>query len=225
MANTRRKEKQRRRRTQRAGKRRHTGGENTGLNYLLFGDKTQHKPLTISQAVEAGALRPLKEQVKQRYAAHNAAQLGEVIKMTKGQIASSLQDVKTMPELMHEVSKTLDALISELSQKGECLSEQANKLLTQLVFITSSDTILGSLEEVQKEKAAAEKAAAEKAAAVKAAAEKAAAEKAAAEKAKAEEEAAAERAAVQAKAEQEAKAEKSKQEGQPAGMPPQTETV
>ena len=209
MANTRRKEKQRRRRTQRAGKRRHTGGENTGLNYLLFGDKTQHKPLTISQAVEAGALRPLKEQVKQRYAAHNAAQLGEVIKMTKGQIASSLQDVKTMPELMHEVSKTLDALISELSQKGECLSEQANKLLTQLVFITSSDTILGSLEEVQKEKAAAERAAAEKAAA----------EKAAAEKAKAE------RAAVQAKAEQEAKAEKSKQEGQPAGMPPKTETV
>ena len=201
MANTRRKEKQRRRRTQRAGKRRHTGGENTGLNYLLFGDKTQgHEPLAISQAVEAGALRPLKEQVKQRYAAHNAAQLGEVIKMTKGQIASSLQDVKTMPELMHEVSKTLDALISELSQKGECLSEQANKLLTQLVFITSSDTILGSLEEVQKEKAAAEKAAAEKA--------------------KAEEEAAAERAAVQAKAEQEAKAEKSKQEGQTSGIAP-----
>jgi seryl-tRNA synthetase len=170
----------------------------------------ENKPLAFSRteaarrAATRGAIRPLKEQVKERYAAHTAAHLEKVIKTTKEQIASSLQNVKTMPELMHEVNKTLDALISELSQKDDGLSGKVKESLTQLVFITSSDAILGSLEEAQKEKAAAEKAAADKAAAEKAAAEKAAAEKAKAEK---------------------AAAKGSGQEGQGLGLPPSTETV
>ena len=151
-----------------------------------------------------GAISPLRRQVKQRYAEYSASELGKVIDETNAQVAPSLENVKTMPGLMHEVSKRLDALISELSQKDECLSVEVRELLTQLAFIISPDAVLNSLEEERKEKAAAEKAAAEKAAAEKAAAEKAAAEKAAAEKAAAEKAAAEKAAAEKAKEQQEA---------------------
>ena len=183
MANTRRKGKQRRRQTRRGGTKRQRGGENTGLDDLLFGDKTQgHRPLALSKAREGamgaampGAISPLRRQVKQRYADYSASELGKVIDETKAQVAPSLANVKTVPGLMHEVSKRLDALVSELSQKEECLSGEVRELLTQLVFIISPDAVLNSLEEERKEKAAAEKATAEKAAADKAAVEKTAA--------------------------------------------------
>jgi hypothetical protein len=162
MVRTRRNGKQCWRRTQRAGRKPQAGGDNTGIDYLLFGNKTQgHNPLAISQARDGttvanaqGAIKSLRRQVKERYAKHTAEQLGKVVEETKTQVASTLKDVKTMPGLMNEVTKRLDSLISELNENSECLSENVKRLLTQLIFILSSDTVISSLDAELNDKAA-----------------------------------------------------------------------
>ena len=168
---------------------RQAGGQNSGLDYLLFGDKTTEgaprTPLTLAKpsaaAADAGkpqaTMDPFRKQIKQRYAKVSAQQMKEVIDNVK-QVSEQLKSVKTIPELMAEIHNKFDSLMNNLSKKTNSLGEDSQSDLTALILLFSSDAVMSALkaEAAEKEKQEAEAAAAEK--------EKQEAEAAAAEKEK-----------------------------------------
>ena len=171
------------RRTRRSRMSRQIGGQNTGLDYLLFGDKTAQgtprTPLTLanpSAAADAGkqqdTMDPFRSQIKQRYAKASAQQMKEVIDNVK-QVSEQLKSVRTIPEVMAEIHNKFDSLMNNLSKKTESLGEESQNDLTALILLFSSDAIISALKaeaaekEQQEEKAAKEKQEAEAAAAEK----------------------------------------------------------
>ena len=171
------------RRTRRSRMSRQVGGQNSGLDYLLFGDKTaqglSRTPLTLAKpsgAADAGkpqdTMDPFRKQIKQRYAKASAQQMKEVIDNVK-QVSEQLKSVKTIPELMAEIHNKFDSLMNNLSKKTESLGEESQRDLTALILLFSSDAVMSALKaeaaekEKQEEKAAREKQEAEAAAAEK----------------------------------------------------------
>ena len=183
MARTRRSNgKQGGRRTRRSAMPRQVGGQNTGLDYLLFGDMTAdgkpRKPLTIAKpsgAADAGkpqdTMDPFRKQINARYANATAEQINTVIDNVK-QVSEHLKSVKTMPELMAEIHNNFDSLMKNLSNETKSLGKESQKDLTALILLFSSDAVMNALKaeaaekEQQEEKAAKEKQEAEEAAGV-----------------------------------------------------------
>ena len=163
------------RRTRRSRMPRQAGGQNSGLDYLLFGDKTTEgaprTPLTLAKpsaaAADAGkpqaTMDPFRKQIKQRYAKVSAQQMKEVIDNVK-QVSEQLKSVKTIPELMAEIHNKFDSLMNNLSKKTNSLGEDSQIDLTALILLFSSDAVMSALkaEAAEKEKQEAEAAAAEK---------------------------------------------------------------
>ena len=153
---------------------RQVGGQNSGLDYLLFGDKTAEgtprTPLTLakaSAAADAGkpldTMDPFRKQIKQRYAKASAQEMKEVIDNVK-QVSEQFKSVKTMPELITEIHNKFDSLMNNLSKKTESLGDESQSDLTALILLFSSDAVMSALraEAAEKEKQEAEAAAAEK---------------------------------------------------------------
>ncbi len=162
------------RRTRRSPMPRQVGGQNTGLDYLLFGDKTAEgaprTPLTLaksSTAADAGkpqdTMDPFRKQIKQRYAKASAQQMKDVIDNVK-EVSEQLKSVKTMPELIEEIHNKFDSLMNSLSKETNSLSEESQKDLTAMILLFSSDAVMSALkaEAAEKEQQEAEAAAAEK---------------------------------------------------------------
>ena len=163
------------RRTRRSRMPRQAGGQNSGLDYLLFGDKTTEgaprTPLTLAKpsaaAADAGkpqaTMDPFRKQIKQRYAKVSAQQMKEVIDNVK-QVSEQLKSVKTIPELMAEIHNKFDSLMNNLSKKTNSLGEDSQSDLTALILLFSSDAVMSALkaEAAEKEQQEAEAAAAEK---------------------------------------------------------------
>jgi len=160
--------KQRQRRTRRSYMPRQAGGQNSGLDYLLFGDKTTEgaprTPLTLakpSAAVNAartqGAMDPFRKQINQRYAKASAQQMKEVIDNVK-LVSERLESIKTMPELMAEIHKKFDSLMNNISKETKSLGEESQEDLTALILLFSSDALMNALkaEAADKEKKEAE---------------------------------------------------------------------
>lgn len=169
------------RRTRRSAMPRQVGGQNTGLDYLLFGDMTAdgkpRKPLTIanpSAATDAGkqqdTMDPFRKQINDRYANATAEQINTVIENVK-KVSEDLKSVKTIPELMAEIHNKFDSLMNNLSNETKSLGKESQKDLTALILLFSSDAVMNALKaeaaekEQQEEKAAKEKQEAEAAAA------------------------------------------------------------
>ena len=138
------------------------GGENRGLDYLLFGDKTaegaQPTPLTLgksSAAADAGkpqdTMDPFRKQIKQRYAKATAEQMKDVIDNVK-EVSEKLKSVKTMPELIAEIHNKFDSLMNSLSKETKSLSEESQKDLTALILLFSSDAVMNALKAEAAEK-------------------------------------------------------------------------
>jgi len=175
--------KQGQRRTRRLTPRQ-AGGQISGLDYLLFGDKTTEgaprTPLTLAKpsaaAADAGkpqaTMDPFRKQIKQRYAKVSAQQMKEVIDNVK-QVSEQLKSVKTIPQLMAEIHNKFDSLMNNLSKKTNSLGEDSQIDLTALILLFSSDAVMSALKaeaaekEQQEEKAAKEKQEAEAAGAEK----------------------------------------------------------
>lgn len=150
------------RRTRRSAMSRQVGGQNTGLDYLLFGDKTaegaQPTPLTLaksSAAADAGkpqdTMDPFRKQIKQRYAKATAEQMKDVIDNVK-EVSEKLKSVKTMPELIAEIHTKFDSLMNSLSKETKSLSEESQKDLTALMLLFSSDAVMNALKAEAAEK-------------------------------------------------------------------------
>lgn len=148
---------------------RQAGGQNSGLDYLLFGDKTTEgaprTPLTLAKPSAAAAdtgkpqatMDPFRKQIKQRYAKVSAQQMKEVIDNVK-QVSEQLKSVKTIPELMAEIHNKFDSLMNNLSKKTNSLGEDSQIDLTALILLFSSDAVMSALkaEAAEKEKQEAE---------------------------------------------------------------------
>lgn len=160
------------RRTRRSRMSRQVGGQNTGLDYLLFGDKTAEgtprTPLTLAKpsgAADAGkpqdTMDPFRKQIKQRYAKASAQQMKEVIDNVK-QVSEQLKSVKTIPELMAEIHNKFDSLMNNLSKMTESLGEDSQINLTALILLFSSDAVMNALKAEAAKKEQQEAEAAEK---------------------------------------------------------------
>lgn len=153
--------KQGQRRTRRLTPRQ-AGGQTSGLDYLLFGDRTAEgaprTPLTLaksSAAADAGKTQattdPFRKQIKQRYAKASAQQMKDVIDNVK-QVSEQLKSVKTMPELMAEIYNKFDSLMNNLGKENKIFGEESQKGLTALILLFSSDAVITALEAEAAEK-------------------------------------------------------------------------
>jgi len=160
--------KQGQRRTRRSYMPQQAGGQNSGLDYLLFGDKTTEgaprTPLTLakpSAAVNAartqGAMDPFRKQINQRYAKASAQQMKEVIDNVK-LVSERLESIKTMPELMAEIHKKFDSLMNNISKETKSLGEESQEDLTALILLFSSDALMNALKAEAADKEEKEKA-------------------------------------------------------------------
>ncbi len=160
------------RRTRRSRMSRQVGGQNTGLDYLLFGDKTAdgtpRTPLTLvksSAPADGGkpqaTMDPFRKQIKQRYAGATAEQINTVIDNVK-EVSEQLKSVKAMPELIAEIHNKFDSLMNSLSKETKSLSEESQKDLTALILLFSSDAVMNALNAEAAEKEQQEAEAAEK---------------------------------------------------------------
>ena len=161
------------RKTRRQCMHRQAGGQNRGLDYLLFGDKTTEggprTPLTLakpSTAVNAartqGAMDPFRKQINQRYDKASAQEMKDVIKNVQ-LVSEKLESIKTMPELMAEIHKKFDSLMNNISKETKSLGKESQEDLTALILLFSSDALMNALKaeaadkEEKDEKAAKEK--------------------------------------------------------------------